>query len=796
MAPEGPYPAEFGFGFLNNPVFLYASLVHTGEGYRVRVTAPDIPRLDVEGTTLRLFGDPVTADGGSTPFAFFTNPTDCTASPQALTATIHADSWQNQASVPLKPDGSSDFSKANFADPAWATATQTLPQPTDCDQLSFNPTFALTPDTTQADSPTGPSVDLKVPQVPPDPTVLATPPLRDATVALPASLSANPSLADGLQGCTEAQIALDTTDPASCPDASKIGTAEVTTPLLPDPVQGQVFLGAPDCSPCTNADAQSGRLLKLYIQADQPETGVVVKLPGTVSADPSTGQLTAAFKNNPQLPFSDLKLQFKTGSRAPLRTPPTCGTYTTTTDLKPWSAPQTPDATPSSSFDVTSGPGGSSCSQTSDQRPLSPSFSAGTLSPVAGAFSPFIMKLTREDGQQEFSSLNVSTPPGIAADLRGVPYCPEAALAAAKRQSGAAEQANPSCPAASQIGTTTVGAGAGPDPYYVPGKVYLAGPYKGAPLSLAIVTPALAGPFDLGTVVVRAATYVDPTDAHLRVVSDPLPKILAGIPLDIRDVRVNIDKPHFTNNPTDCEPMSLFADVFGSQGAATRLTNRFQVGDCGALTFKPKLALSLKGGTARASHPALKATLTMKPGEANIAAAQVTLPHSEFLDQSHIGTVCTRVQFAAGAGNGANCPPASVYGHARAITPLLDKPLEGPVYLRSSTHKLPDLIVALGGQISVDLAGRVDTGKGGGIRNSFEVVPDAPVSKFTLTMKGGAKGLLVNSENICAKPHRAIADFSGQNGKVDDFRPVLQPLGCKHGKGKGGKRHKRAARTR
>jgi hypothetical protein len=380
--------------------------------------------------------------------------------------------------------------------------------------------------------------------------------------------------------------------------------------------------------------------------------------------------------------------------------------------------------------------------------------------------------------------LSATLPPGLTGRLAGIPYCSEGQIAAAEHQSGAAEKAGPSCPSASEVGSVNVGAGPGPDPFYAQGHAYLAGPYKGAPLSMAIVTPAVAGPFDLGTVVVRSALYVDPESAKITVKSDPIPTILAGIPLDIRSVAVNVSRNQFTLNPTNCNPMAIGGTAFG-QSSEAALSSPFQVGACKALGFKPKLSLNLKGATKRGKHPALRAVVTYPKGAyANIAKAAVTLPHSEFLDQSHIKTICTRVQFAAD-----DCPAASVYGRARAITPLLDKPLEGPVYLRSSSHKLPDLVAALGGQIDVDLAGRIDTGKNGGIRNTFEAVPDAPVSKFVLEMQGGKKGLLVNSENICKQANRATVLLDAQNGKVDDFNPVVNnSCAKKH------KRHKKSAR--
>jgi hypothetical protein len=293
---------------------------------------------------------------------------------------------------------------------------------------------------------------------------------------------------------------------------------------------------------------------------------------------------------------------------------------------------------------------------------------------------------------------------------------------------------------------------------------------------VAIITPAVAGPFDLGAVVVRSPLYIDPQTAQGTVKADALPTILQGIPLDIRSVTVKVDRSQFTLNPTSCEEKAISGRATTLTGQAVALQNRFQVGGCASLGFKPKLSFRLKGGTKRGDHPALSATLTYPKGSyANIASAQVALPHSEFLDQGHIGTVCTRVQFAAN-----QCPAKSVYGYAKAITPLLDKPLEGPVYLRSSSNLLPDLVADLNGQIHVTVAGRVDSVHGG-LRNTFEAVPDAPVSKFTLALKGGKKGLLENSTNLCLATHRATARFIGHNGKIANLRPALRVKCKKHG---------------
>ena len=558
----------------------------------------------------------------------------------------------------------------------------------------------------------------------------------------------------------------------------------MTTPLLDHPLPGKVFLGSPECGPCTDADAASGRLLKLYLEIDDSVSGVIVKLPGSVKADPSTGRLTALFAEAPQLPFSEFKLHLKEGPAAPLRTPSTCGTYTTTGEMVPWSSPETPTATPADSFQVGSVPGVSGCPTSEAALPDAQSFEAGTVAANAGAFSPFVLKLARADGSQQISRIEATLPEGLLGRLRGIPYCSDAAIAAAATRAGKAEQASPSCPAASQVGTVEVGAGPGPTPYYVGGHAYLAGPYKGAPLSLAIVTPAVAGPFDLGDVVVRAALFVDPLTAQIHAVSDPIPHILAGIPLDLRSIAVDLDRPGFTLNPTSCEPMPLLGAATTTTGATSSLYQRFQVGGCDSLAFKPRLALRLKGGTRRSKKPALTATVTYpKQGNySNIARAAVGLPHSEFLDQAHIKTICTRVQFAADS-----CPKAAIYGHAEAWSPLLDRPLKGPVYLRSSSHKLPDLVADLRGQIEITLDGRIDTDPQGGIRTTFEGVPDAPVSKFVLRMAGGRKGLLENSENLCRKPQRALARFTAQNAKLETFKAKIANS-CK-GAGRKGRNH-------
>jgi hypothetical protein len=815
MVPPPGAPAELATNIAGAGIFAHLiAKVRSDGDYGISVTTSDVLALGTQpifGIQAQVWGDPTSpvhagnrecnpgvncvVERRETPF--WTLPSACSGQP--LTSSVRADSWEAPGS----------FEEASYQSADLAGSPVSI---SGCGALEFEPTLSLQPTTNLVDSPSGLDVDLHQPQSF-ELGHTASAALKDAAVTLPEGMTVNPSQADGLGACTSSEIGLLTaigaapahfsTAPAACPDASKLGTVEVTTPLLVqrdsehklvlnpetdepllEPLHGSVYLAKPFDNPF-------GSLLAIYIDVEDARNGIVAKLAGRIEPDPQTGQITTRFTENPQLPLEDIRLHLYRGARASLITPPTCATHATSSRLTPWSSPEGADATPSDSFQTTAAPGGGACPTSAAAAPNAPSFSAGTLGRQAGAFSPFVLKVSREDGSQRLTKIDATLPPGLAAKFAGVAECSDAQIAAAEARShpdqGALEQASPSCPPGSQLGIVNVGAGAGPNPFYAQGRVYLAGPYKGAPLSLAIVTPAIAGPFDLGAVVVRTALYVDPVTAQGRAVSDPLPTILSGIPLDVRSVAIKMDRPDFTLNPTNCDPFSILGTATSAFGQDAGLNAPFQVGGCSGLAFKPKLAIKLKGGTKRSQNPALRAVLTMPAGGANIARASVALPHSEFLDQSHIRTICTRVQFAAAGGNGAGCPAGSVYGRARAITPLLDAPLEGPVFLRSSDHPLPDLVAALHGQIDVDLSGRIDSHKGG-IRTTFEGVPDAPVTKFVLEMQGGKKGLLENSTNLCRSTNRATAAFDGQNGKVHDFNPVVRNS-CRGKKGgKGGKK--------
>ena len=670
-------------------------------------------------------GTPETPTGrresGLAPAPFMVNPTRCGVPREVkVTATSYA--------LPDRP----------------AFKTAPMPPVTGCGALGFKPKLTLVPTSREAAEPTGLDADLTIPQDE-SPESLSTSQLRYAKVTLPEGVTIASGAANGLEACSEAQAGYGAPGASHCPDAAKIGSAEIDSPALSRTIDGAVYQRTP----------VKGSLFRVWLVAD--ELGVHLKLPGEIHLDPNTGQISTVFEGTPQAegipqaPVREFKLHFFGGSRGPLAAPRACGTYLAQYEFRPWSGgPPAKESAPMT------------FNQGCDTGGFAPKLSAWPKSPVAGAFSPFTAELTRESGEQNLEGLEVVPPPGLLAKLAGVTVCDGAAAASGQ------------CPSSSQVGSVAVASGPGPDPLWIPqpGKdptaVYLSGPYKGAPYSLVVRVPAQVGPFDLGNVVSRAAIRVDPETARVSVTADPLPQILEGVPVSYREVQVEMDRPGFTLNPTSCKSMSVGATVTSDGGAVATPSSPFEVSGCSDLGFKPTLSLRLKGKTNRGAHPALRGVLKARAGDANIARAQVALPHSEFLDQAHIRTICTRVQFAAG-----RCPRGSVYGHARAFTPLLDLPLEGPVYLRSSNHQLPDLVVALKGQIEVDAVARIDS-INGGIRTTFQAIPDAPLSKVVLTMQGGKKGLLVNSRNLCKAPSRAQVSLDAHSGKSASQSPLLQ----------------------
>jgi hypothetical protein len=711
-------------------------------------------------------------DTGAAEVPFLTLPRSCTG---PLSASYETVSWQQPNAAPVK--GSAQ-----------------APGMSGCSKLGFSPQVTAKPTTASAESASGLdfAIDINDEGLG-NPSGLAQSDVRNLTVRMPAGITLNPSAANGLSTCSRSGYEAETlaSRPGEgCPEASKIGDIEVESSLLPEGevLRGSAFLASQDDNPF-------GSLLALYVVIRNSELGIFVKQAGKVEPSeeqgPNAGQVVSFFNDIPQVPFSHLRFHFKEGARAPLVTPPACGPYATEAQIAPWADPAHPLFT-SAAFNITSGVAGGPCPP-GGVAPFHPGFSAGSLNNDAGAYSPFNMRLTRSDGEQDMTRFDAVLPKGVTGKLAGIAKCPDSAVAIAKGKSGRAELANPSCPAGSLIGHTMAGAGVGGTLTYVPGKLYLGGRLGSAPLSVIAITPVVAGPFDVGTTVVREALDVDPETAEVKVDgarSDPIPHILKGIPVKLRDLRVYTDRPNFTLNPTSCAKKKAKATLWGSflnvfspvDDVPVSLTDRYQAASCASLKFKPSLALSLKGGVKRGAHPAFKGVLTYPRGAgyANIAKAVVTLPHSAFLDQAHIRTVCTRVQFAA-----KQCPPGSIYGKARAVTPLLDEPLEGPVYLRSSSHPLPDLVVALHGLVDFNLVGRVDS-VNASIRTSFESAPDAPVSKFVLEMRGGKKGLIVNSRNLCARKSKAEAILTAQNGKALEQHPVVK-ASC--GKGAGRKRN-------
>jgi hypothetical protein len=774
VAPPPGIAAQFGFSSTGFTALQYAS-VNSEEGYRLSVFSPDLP-LEASAVTATFWGTPAdhvhdaerfciaetgaqfegcSSDAPALPY--LTLPASCGGAPETR---IEVDSKQEPGAF-VKEIVTAVDSGGN-------------PAPMlSCDTVPFAPSIGSRATSPAADSATGLDFQLNLPNkglLTPGGTAETQP--QKTEVTLPAGVAVNPSAANGIQACSLAQYKAATLTDLGCPEASKVGTLLAKTPLLEEAIEGSVYLAAPRDNPF-------GSFLAIYIIARVPERGVVVKQAGEVHADPLTGQLTTTVGGLPPIPYSSFDLQLREGPRAPLVTPQLCGTYTTTARLYPFSNPTTATER-TAPFQITAGAGGGACAPSEASLPAHPALEAGTTSTLAGAFSPFLFKVSRTDGEQRFASLEAKLPNGLTGKLKGVPYCSEAQIATAKAREveggGAAELASPSCPPASQVGTVNVAAGAGPAPYYVTGKAYLAGPYKGAPLSLAIITPGVAGPFDLGAVVARAGLYVDKTTAAITVKSDPIPTILQGIPLDVRKIAVATDRSEFTLNPTSCEAMAVSGVMTMTTGATAPLSNRFQVGGCRHLPFRPDLQIRFKGPSERTAHPKVIATLKARPGEASIAFAQVKLPKAAFLDNAHIKTICTRVQFAAGEGNGADCPAGSIYGRAEAKTPLLDYPLKARVYLRSSSHTLPDLVVAFKGPdyqpIELELAGKTDSVKGA-LRNTFKTAPDAPVSSFRLELFGGKRGLVILSSGLC-KHRRATARFRGHNGREYEARPRVK----------------------
>lgn len=821
LVPKPGQPARFGFTVEAVPVIAGFPIIPPSDIYLEADVAWEsdwhegftiaIPK----NTGVRLLANRLVFNGqahaGAGQGFFLTTPSTCwnpntdAAHAHTYSTYARADSLQNVD--PSFPNGSP------FVESPLPPGTF----PKSCETIPFNPGLALDPGTNQVDSPAGATTEVKIP-IEPNPAGQETSTVRTARVTLPQGMGLNPSAANGLQACTDAQFAKGTRNDVACPIESKIGTASVVSEALPEePLVGNVYVGTQE-----GRDPESGKLYRIFVHSRSTRYGVDLRLIGNVIANAKTGQLTAVFdepanykdvarggngeinptfKDNipnglPQVPFTSFRITIDGGPKAALTSPPTCGPNTTASQITPWSAEfGGKSAAPSSEFSLSKAPGGADCPKTMAERPFAPGFKAQPKSDQAKTFTPFSARITRPQGQQELKGVDITLPEGATAKLKGVPYCPPAAIAAAEGRSGNDEKGNPSCPGDSKIGVATVEAGTGDSPLKIEGDAYLAGPYQGAQISAVVITPALAGPFDLGNVVVRVPFFLDPETAQIKPRTDALPDVYGGTKLDLRSIFLNINRNDFTLNGTNCRKGATSGVIKGGGADPTNpgaysafpVSDEFQATGCDKLKFRPKLKIRLFGATRRAKNPKLRAVLTARPGDANIARASVGLPHALFLDQASLATICTRVQFAED-----KCPKKSIYGRARAFTPLLGKPLEGPVYLRSSDNPLPDMVAHLEGQVDIDLVGKIDSFRGG-IRTTFARVPDVPVTKFVMTLPGGKHGLLVNSTNLCKHPVNGVIRFTAQNGKKLKPRPRKNKLRtpCKGKKKPKGGKHKK-----
>ena len=809
MVPEGGYPAQFGFVVLQKIVLLYPRLRSRTNQYAVTIASPGIATIGITHLKATLYGVPSQRNGsGGARVPFLSNPADCLVA--APVTNMFADGWALPAR--LLPSGSADFGFPDPSDPLWKLRSAVAPPVTGCDSPALASQFAPgldarpTPGTgsTQADAPSGFTVDLDFPQSNDptdssstfDPSVPNAPALKDATVTLPEGVAISPSAADGLDGCSDQapddQVHYETADPVTCPDASKVGAVVATSPLLArrdpvtdevigaEPVSGDVFIIKPHSGDLSPTGDQDGKF-RLLIQVNSSKFGVNLKLPGVVTADRTTGRLTARFEDNPQLPAKHLRLVFDPGSRAALVNPAACTTAKTAGVFTPWSrggtrsddvvVPGTPDATASSSYNVSWDGQGSGCPST---LPFAPAVSAGTINSQAGASSPFAFDLTRGDRQDVISGINVGLPGGLLAAVKDVPLCSDA-----DANAGA-------CPVASRVGSATVAAGPGDSPFYLRDQpVSLTGPYKGAPYGLTIAVHAVAGPFDLGTVVVRQALNVDVDDAHATVVSDPLPTIRDGVPFRVRRVHVVVDRPGFMQSPSSCDAKTIATSVFSAGGQTTNLTTPIQFTGCDKLPFAPKLALKLTGAKEAkvGGHPGIEALVTQQSGESGIKSVTVTLPLSLALDPNNAegDSLC---EYLDGLKN--QCPAKSVIGTVTAVSPLLKTPINGKVYFVKGVRfdpksgrqirTLPTLLIELRGEININLRATNSVPDNKHLTSTFPTIPDAPISSFSMKLNGGKKGILVitdGNSNICSTPQKPFLAAVGHNGKRLDTATTM-----------------------
>jgi hypothetical protein len=744
IAPAPGEPAAFAFETVFLPVRLDTSVLSNGD-YGVRVTAPSLAEAgEVLSTSITIWGVPADhgGPGNDESFlsAFFGAPTF--GGPKPGQTRVPLLSNPGQCSEPLSATLSTD----SWANPGAFVSSGPLPMGTQtgCDGLSFESSFSMLPDTLEAGAPAGYTFDLNVPQRN-EPDGLATPNVKNVKLTLPAGVVVSPSAAWGLKACSDAQFfganrsKQEPAALANCPREAQVGTVRVKSPALEEALEGQVYLAEPECNPCTPEDAADGKMVRLFLQVvSEGEGGIVVKLEGHGQIDQAIGQITTTFKNNPQLPFDSLKLTLGGGPRAVLANPRACGPATSNLDLTPWSTTFTSDSTPSYGFEI---------NQDCFGAQFKPSFAAGSPNIQAGEYGPFTLSFGRSDQDQFLGGLELKTPPGLLGSLAHVPLCPEP------------QAAQGTCGQQSLIGHTQVLTGPGADPFLVTGgQVFLTEGYKGAPFGLSIVVPAVAGPFTLsgttghGTVVVRAQIFIDPHTAALTVKSDPLPTMLDGIPLQLKVVNVTIDRPEFMFGPTNCSKLQITGTLASSEGLSAPVASPFQVTNCASLAFKPKFTVSTSGKTSKANGANLSVKLAFPNApqgvEANIHSVKVDLPKQLPSRLTTLQKACTAAQFES---NPAGCPAASIVGHAKATTPLLPVPVEGPAYFVShGGEAFPSLILVLQGYgVRVDLVGTTFISKAGITSSTFETVPDVPVGSFELTLPQGPFSALTTNGSLC-----------------------------------------------
>ena len=740
--PQDGYAAQFTYPILDAKATILATL-RSESDFGVTATAPQIPTVyTIFGALAALQGSPV-GSGGK---AFLTNPTDCGRS--VLPTLISVRAWQ----LPQL-----------FSEPF----TSDSPAVVGCDLVPFDPTVALTPTSDRPDSASGLDVDLHLPQDGlTDPNAIATSHLKKTVVKLPEGFSVNPSGATGLAGCSDVQVGLSSKAEVACPDASKLGTVSVTSPLVDQALSGEMYLGTPK-----STDPMSGEMLRLFLVVRNERYGLLVKLPGSATADPVTGRLTATFDNNPRLPFDDLKVKLRGGDRGLLATGQRCGDVASNAVLSPWSGTDDVSTDTPLTLDGNCAFG------------FAPKLKAGMSSAKARDTGTFSFSFSREDGEQWIDGLIAKLPDGLLASVKDVALCTDAQAAAG------------ACPAGSRIGTVDATAGTG-NPFVLErkGQAFLTEGYKGCAYGLAVVVPVIAGPFDattpetdLGDIVVRQSVCVDPTTAQVTVTSDPLPTIWHGVPLRVRSVTVLVDRDKFMLNPSDCTTKQVGASFDSAQETTAGAASPFSTTGCATQPFKPNLTIAQTGRkqTRTGKHPGIKAKVTQTGiGEAGIEKAVVRLPKSLALDPDNAQALC---EFEDGTKDDLenHCPKGSIVGRARATTPLLNDPLVGNVYFVKNIRKdantgntirtLPMIIVALRGEIAVNLKGESSTTKAGKLVNTFANVPDAPISQFNLNIKGGKTGILAVTRtrkakiNLCAGRHIAEVDNDGQNGRRHDF---------------------------